>query len=1012
VQNAGAPVPADRSVKLRGDACDPEPWVGNSVRPGRSWNPRPEGALGTGRYPASYEEVPFPAIDVPAESGDAWFIEDDEPVPPDDKLTMSVQLRTSGFNQGADEAATTPVELPVMLRRCACLDAVTGRRVPTEECPRHQCRRDGLPNFDEEQVSGWYAATFQTPLGTFANRGGAVADPPVTEVPVPGVPFRRPGTGGDRSEIVVDWLPLLEVAPGRRDPERVPWVLWARPEPAGVRLAGGGTGEERWPYVARRIDWCSGPIDCDDYANGYSTRARSAHRPGPAIQPPWPWQPEPPWLDVFTRRAVPVLACPHCFDRVVDVVGPYLDSFGCPYAEAAANVPVLNLVGPFDAVGDEYRFAQFDPNAELQGLVVAWSDLLTGARRLMKTRMAAGQAPIDVVDFSVTFDATGTTKGIAQNAGDAEFFLFGGRAADGTLGNRLFIGSLEPEPKQGHPWNVTPGEAATDDVVEADPLAGKLVVWREAVGAGTLPPGLVGAWIAPIAGGYILVGGGLGDEGANTDLYRYARAAGWWEWITPRGEPLPSSASAVTFRDETVYLYGGWEGLGAVAGLYALNTVSWVAERLDDETTPSPGARAQASIVLSADGSRLFLFGGIDAGGRHNDVWRFDFPSGSWTRVAGDCLSGSCPPRQAGAVVFDGRSGRVAVVPANEGQARAQGAWFLRDGRWVPAAAVRGAESAADCDGDGSADELYGRLCRATATWWAPVGRTVCDFAAGATVCEAERGPAWADVDRLPSLRDARFAVGEDGTLYALHRRQLAVYAPDGRGRYRPEVPALLRGRGRDLLLHQGVLYVATDDGLEVFFGLEGRRPRRVWETSVPVGLEEVVASGNRLVAIGPYSFRVYDISAPESPVELGRHLLIRALPGVWLLDPEWPVPDLVRLASPPWWWPRRTALFDGARLLLADGRDLAALDVSDGQASGEAVSVVLTRPALGLREEGGLVYAVDGTDRGGVVVSVRGATLREVGSFELESAVDNAVQHGSRVFRRTPGGMEVATLE
>jgi hypothetical protein len=1043
VQNAGAPVPAERAVRLRGDACDPEPLVGDSVWSGRTWNPRPEGAAGIGQYPASYEEVPFPGIGVPVESGAGWFVEEGEPLPDDDELTMRVRLRTSGFNQGSDEAVATPVELPVMLRRCACIRPTTGERIPLEECLQDYCPQNGLPNFNAEFVSGWYAATYETPLGTFANRDGAAAVPPGAEVPVRDVPFRKPGAGGERSEAVVEWLPLLETAPGHRDPERVPWVLWARPEPADIRLAGGGTGQERWPYVAKRSDgdWCSGPVDCDDYANAYSTRTRTAHRPGLLI--PTPWEPEPPLLDIFTERAAPMLACPHCFDRVTDVVGPYLDSFGCPYAEAAANVPILNLVGPFDAVGDEYRFAPFDPGAELQGLVVAWSDLQTGVRRVMKTRMAPGEAPIDVVDFSLTFDATGTTKPFVPRVDDtagtapetdlqgylvaagllsadqasrlqatavpreAEFLLFGGRAADGTLGNRLFVGSLEPDPNLP-PASDLPGGVVSDDVAEPDPLAGKVVVWREAVGAGTPPPGLVGAWIAPVAGGYVLVGGGVGDDAANIDLYRYTRAAGWWERIAPRGEPLPSSASAVTFRDETVYLYGGWEGFAAVDGLYRLNTASWVVERLDDETESGPGPRAQSSLVLSADGSRLFLFGGIDSGGSHNDLWRFDLPSGSWTRVAGDCLAGSCPPRQAAAGVFDGRSGEVAVVPTNAGQLRAQGAWFLREGRWVPGAAVRGDASAVDCDGDGAADVGVGRLCRSTSAWWAPVGRAVCDFVAGAAVCDAEAGNPSAELDRIPRLRAARFAVAEDGTLYALHQRQLTVYTPDARGRYKPDVPAALRGTGREVLLHQGVVYVATDDGLEVFSGVERGRPRRVWETSIPVGLDEVVASGNRLLAIGPYSFRVYDVSAPESPVELGRHLLIRALHGVWLLDPEWPVPDVVRLGTPC----RRAAVFDGVRLLVADGRDLVALDLSDGQVLGEPRSVVLSGPAFGLRADGGLVYGVDGTDRSGVVVSVRPGALTGVGSFELESAVDNAVRQGSRAFRRTPTGVEVATLE
>ena len=173
-------------------------------------------------------------------------------------------------------------------------------------------------------------------------------------------------------------------------------------------------------------------------------------------------------------------------------------------------------------------------------------------------------------------------------------------------------------------------------------------------------------------------------------------------------------------------------------------------------------------------------------------------------------------------------------------------------------------------------------------------------------------------------------------------------------------------------------------------------------------GVEDVVASGTVLIAVGPFSFRVYDVADPTNPVEVGRHILIRVWPGTWLLDPEWPLPDFVRLGTPV----RRSTVFDGVRLVVGDHQDVVAFDIMDGEVEGAPESLEVSGVVAGMILHAGLIYTADPTDRGGLVLTAAPGALAEAGVHDLESAVDNVVTQDARVFRRTPWGLEVASFE
>jgi hypothetical protein len=619
------------------------------------------------------------------------------------------------------------------------------------------------------------------------------------------------------------------------------------------------------------------------------------------------------------------------------------------------------------------------------------------------------------------------------------FYLFGGISPDGTYSRDLWVGRIDKDdPLEGSMvgLNGGPNEWAAPDpetrrviwrrlplappdgpVPDAEPLP--TVDWA-ALGIAPprpeppppefpprAPPGLARAALAASADGKrIWMIGGVGAGGPNADLWAYNLVRKYWElWGPPEGDtfaPLPDMAA--TFRDDRMWAYGGWRDGGPAGGLYELDLTTRAVRRLDADGAFGPGPRSGASLQLDPQGRTLLLFGGYAPSGWTNDLWRFDLRTKRWEAIAAPCISGGCPPDGPAGLLVEPWSDRVALIPAHPGANR-QPYWQLEKGRWTSGAEAAGSASFADCDRDEIADPGFGDACRTTAAWWADVGRRVCGtFTAGLECDAAPAAPA--AVERIAQIRPGRVAVDDAHTVSAAARRRLRVYDASVPGRIVRTADLRLHGKAREVLLHEGMLYVATSHGLEGWSRLDPRRPLRLWSLRIPGGVDDVVASEATVVAVGPDGFRVYDTRLRDAPRLVATHTLVRSWPRRWHLNERRPPRDVVRALIPG----RRAAAFDGTLLVIGDRYDLIAMEVgANGEVTRACVPAAATAKIKGIRLRGETVYTAFRGDAGGEVWRVGDGVLSLAGSHALESWVDRAAFADRITVRPGRWGIEVA---
>lgn|GEM_PF-2166631 len=960
---------------------------------------------------------------------------------------MDVTIPTTGFRPlfvGTHLVGTQAESLPVMVRRCVCWDAARGEEVRSlEQCLDEEsgpCPADGKPNWqwpdpdprvpEGTHFTGWLAAkiedgrlNYPTPDGTLEDEEAwASMEQPIPQDPDLTTPPAAPGDYDAQGGV---WFGIRtgyaagEVYPGRRvrwnwRDERLPrsldpdgdglaeggtplFVLWTRPHivadpPADATPTTdpGLAAADLWPLVAKVDARCpTDEVDCDEYDNAYS-----AGFVGPEELLPWPGSPG------HDRPRRPGI-------YPVGDWGDLMGFRGIPtFHEVSLPVPSLAVAGdPFD-----YKFPNYDPTAATQGLLVNQYRFPQGYLEPVgvPTRMAAGEPPIDVSEFGLAF-ATPAAVGPPQSdlTGDrsdavasGRYYLFGGRNPDGSLSNRLWIGF--PDPQSGNP-----------------PVT---LTWSRAGTGGRQPPGLVGAAVLvdlramgevappPVwqdLKNDVFVLGGVTDHGSlNANLWRLDTETGTWDSLgPPAGDPYAAAWPAATWHGRTGYLYGGWTGIEPVEGLYALDFAARRLTRLDAGSGPTPGPRAEASIVVTGDGASLMLYGGLTPSGWTNDLWRFDLRRRVWRQVSAACTRGECPAAGKALLLPEWWSGRVLLVPM-QGDAQNQAYWLFDGTTWVAGRRLADDPLADDCDGDGGDDPAIGWVCRAGREWWTPVGAVECDSALGTSVCDAPLDGATRVSTVVQGFHDPRFAVGPAGIGYVVHQRHVVPIDLCDPRRPRRHPPVRLADWGREILLLGATLYVATTGGLEAYGLAAPAAPERLWRWPMAGGVDDLASAGTVLVAIQPDGFRILDVSRPSAPVERAAHRLVRGLPGCWQLNPEPWVRDLVR-----WLFPdaRRVGQFDGRTLVIGDLFDLVALDVSrDGFVERIYTPVVLPGRVRELRLHRRFAYT-DTAGGFGFVVRVGDGDLSLAGVHGLDGWADHAVLTATVGYRSTRRGIEVA---
>ncbi len=197
------------------------------------------------------------------------------------------------------------------------------------------------------------------------------------------------------------------------------------------------------------------------------------------------------------------------------------------------------------------------------------------------------------------------------------------------------------------------------------------------------------AWID--ADGNFWVFGGFGFNGPGStfaslnDLWVFDVAGGSWTWvggantpdplgvygITPSQDNIPGSrfdATAIKDAGGKIWWFGGsgngeLNSFGRMNDLWTFepNTRVWTwlkgdnhpshvgvyGTRLVPDIANTPRARSGVALSFDAAG-KLWLFGGTDANGYNNDLWRYDPATNMWTWISGANSSDPLVPRSAG----------------------------------------------------------------------------------------------------------------------------------------------------------------------------------------------------------------------------------------------------------------------------------------------------------------------------------------------------------------------------
>jgi len=432
--------------------------------------------------------------------------------------------------------------------------------------------------------------------------------------------------------------------------------------------------------------------------------------------------------------------------------------------------------------------------------------------------------------------------------------LYGGRLADGTVSDDLWLGVVERDGERGAPVSLR---------------------WeRQEPAAGSFrPPGLAGARLVAGYGGeglYLL--GGVTESGGTGGLFRYRPGSGACDEIEPSGsiEGLAVSGAAAARHTNVVYLHGGARSNGVLSdGLFALYLPSGRVERVADGPPVSP-ARRGASLAISERTGRLYLFGGHDGTSGRNDVWSLPLgaPGAGWRLESSSCDDESCPGAAGGVLLLD----RSDDSPVVAGSFVDDGLGSIRTrkrarGGWVLDRELGDRDAAADCDDDLLPEPGWGAVC-GQGQWWSRLGLSRCDYEFQDLYCDQlETTPTgWPRIYARPGITD----FDAMGNVAVVARGRKVEFVDPARGLLTPARVAdvAFDRRVRAVAAYGGFVYAAVRDGLEV---VDARIP----EAPVPAGwiplgstpTDLVVAEGRLYVVDygGLTEFVLQDPLAPET---------------------------------------------------------------------------------------------------------------------------------------------------
>ncbi|KAK9837697.1 hypothetical protein WJX74_003317 [Apatococcus lobatus] len=155
--------------------------------------------------------------------------------------------------------------------------------------------------------------------------------------------------------------------------------------------------------------------------------------------------------------------------------------------------------------------------------------------------------------------------------------------------------------------------------------------------------GVAGHSATPIQRNKILVYGGTRAAGLTHEVVLLYTDTLKWVSLNPRGsiKPCVRQYHAATCLLDKVFVFGGQSQEGHLLNdlwQWDLEALQWVQimyiHTIGGANTAPPSPRRGASLVVSEDGRKLWIFGGNSGHGSLNDLYSFDIESCMWCQVS------------------------------------------------------------------------------------------------------------------------------------------------------------------------------------------------------------------------------------------------------------------------------------------------------------------------------------------------------------------------------------------
>jgi hypothetical protein len=188
------------------------------------------------------------------------------------------------------------------------------------------------------------------------------------------------------------------------------------------------------------------------------------------------------------------------------------------------------------------------------------------------------------------------------------------------------------------------------------------------------------------ADGYVLLFGGVGPKGINTDTWGFVR--GHWTVITPTSGGIPigrtNGSMAFDVHDGYALLFGGIASGRPLRDTWGYRGGGWT------DLTPanltaltSPTHRFGASMAYDVAQSTIVLFAGSSAlaptFAAQNDTW--EFSGGTWRNVT---TGYAPPPRWAAGTAYDATDAQILLIGGiAASRALLSDTWTFQNGAWT-----------------------------------------------------------------------------------------------------------------------------------------------------------------------------------------------------------------------------------------------------------------------------------------------------------------------------------------